>query len=407
MARRSFTVIDVTEILVHWYAGRPKTEVADSLGVDRKTVRKYLAPAEAAGFVPGGPPVSAAQWTERVREWFGGAGRHRAAAGVLAGDRGAPRVHQRGVEGRGDRGDGPSAAARRARAGGVGGQPAPVGAGEPARGGPPRPGAGAAPRRRRTWRGGPSRLRQVGDVARPGQRSAAGGVGVRAGAGLLAAHVRAPGAHDGPAVLDPGDGGRVRVLRGLCGCRFHDRSPARAMLAVFVSEELPCGGRRACSVSKGRTTRSGSGSATRWSTTTWGSSLLGVARTRCSPRPTTSRCSSRWWARSRAGCPPPTCSLSWARSGPHGEALGWCDSRTARPGCRRARSSGGWPVCRGCSRTCSRARTSSCAATRYRGAWRRGGPRRPGWVAGWRCCAPRGRCRGCWRRARSTPCWRC
>ncbi len=179
MARRSFTVIDVTEILVHWNAGRPKTEVADSLGVDRKTVRKYLAPAEAAGFVPGGPPVSAAQWTERVREWFGGAGRHRAAAGVLAGDRAPPRVHQRGVEGRGDRGDGPSAAARRARAGGVGGQPAPVGAGEPARGGPPRPGAGAAPRRRRTWRGGPSRLRQVGDVARPGQRSAAGGVGER------------------------------------------------------------------------------------------------------------------------------------------------------------------------------------------------------------------------------------
>ena len=122
MARRSFTVIDVTEILVHWYAGRPKTELATSLGVDRKTVRKYLAPAEAAGFVPGGPPVSAAQWTERVREWFGGAGRHRAAAGVLAGDRGAPRLHPRAVEAGGDRGDDPPAAARRARAGGVGGR---------------------------------------------------------------------------------------------------------------------------------------------------------------------------------------------------------------------------------------------------------------------------------------------
>ena len=60
MARRSFTAIDVTEILVHWYAGRPKTELAASLGVDRKTVRKYLAPAEAAGFVPGGPPVPTA-----------------------------------------------------------------------------------------------------------------------------------------------------------------------------------------------------------------------------------------------------------------------------------------------------------------------------------------------------------
>ena len=70
MARRSFTVIDVSEILVHWYAGRPKAEVAASLGVDPKTVRKYVAPAEAAGFVPGGPPVPSGEWARRVREWF-------------------------------------------------------------------------------------------------------------------------------------------------------------------------------------------------------------------------------------------------------------------------------------------------------------------------------------------------
>ena len=37
MARRSFTVVDVTEILIHWYAGRSLSEVSDSLGVDRKT----------------------------------------------------------------------------------------------------------------------------------------------------------------------------------------------------------------------------------------------------------------------------------------------------------------------------------------------------------------------------------
>jgi hypothetical protein len=43
-------VIDITEILVHWYAGRSQYELADSLGVDRKTIRKYLAPAVA------GPP---------------------------------------------------------------------------------------------------------------------------------------------------------------------------------------------------------------------------------------------------------------------------------------------------------------------------------------------------------------
>ncbi|WP_424889061.1 hypothetical protein [Streptomyces sp. XH2] len=58
MARRTFTVVDIAEIYVHWYAGRSKSELATSLGVDRKTVRKYLAPAEAAGIIPGGPPMS-------------------------------------------------------------------------------------------------------------------------------------------------------------------------------------------------------------------------------------------------------------------------------------------------------------------------------------------------------------
>ena len=47
-------MIDVTEILIHWYAGRSKSEIATSLGVDRKTIRKYLAPAIAAGIAPGG-----------------------------------------------------------------------------------------------------------------------------------------------------------------------------------------------------------------------------------------------------------------------------------------------------------------------------------------------------------------
>lgn len=70
MARRTFVVVDVIEILVHWYAQRAKAEVARSVGVDRETVAKYVAPAEAAGLVPGGPPVSREQWAELVREWF-------------------------------------------------------------------------------------------------------------------------------------------------------------------------------------------------------------------------------------------------------------------------------------------------------------------------------------------------
>ena len=70
MARRSFIVIDVVEVLEHWYAGRPKTVVAESLGVDRKTVRKYALRAEAAGFVAGGPPVEPEVWQALVAEWF-------------------------------------------------------------------------------------------------------------------------------------------------------------------------------------------------------------------------------------------------------------------------------------------------------------------------------------------------
>src|SRR5215472_5740496 len=70
MARRTFDVIDVTEILMHWHAGRSKNQMAQSLGVDRKTLRKYIAPAEAAGIVPGGCAKSEEECAELVRGWF-------------------------------------------------------------------------------------------------------------------------------------------------------------------------------------------------------------------------------------------------------------------------------------------------------------------------------------------------
>jgi transposase len=70
MARRTFDVVDIIEILAHWQAGRNNTEIAQSLGVDRKTVRKYVAAAEAAGMSPGGLPVSEERWAELVRRWF-------------------------------------------------------------------------------------------------------------------------------------------------------------------------------------------------------------------------------------------------------------------------------------------------------------------------------------------------
>jgi hypothetical protein len=50
MVRRSFTVRDIAEILVHWQAGRPLRQIARSPGVDRNTVRKYVALAISLGY---------------------------------------------------------------------------------------------------------------------------------------------------------------------------------------------------------------------------------------------------------------------------------------------------------------------------------------------------------------------
>ena len=105
-----------------------------------------------------------------------GVGRHRVAAVELAKHRTAPRLHRRPAQGRGDGGDDPSAPRRRAWPGRVGGERAPVGAGEPARGRPPRAGHGAA-RLPAGGVAGADRLRPVGDVAGSGHR----GGGARCG----------------------------------------------------------------------------------------------------------------------------------------------------------------------------------------------------------------------------------
>lgn len=47
-------MLDLVELLTHWHAGRSQVRLSESLGIDRKTVRKYTAPAIAAGIEPGG-----------------------------------------------------------------------------------------------------------------------------------------------------------------------------------------------------------------------------------------------------------------------------------------------------------------------------------------------------------------
>ena len=63
-------MIDIVEILIHWYAGRSQHELAAGLGVDRKTLCKYTAPARAAGIEPGGPPMGEGDWRALVTGWF-------------------------------------------------------------------------------------------------------------------------------------------------------------------------------------------------------------------------------------------------------------------------------------------------------------------------------------------------
>lgn len=62
---------DLMELFRHWHAGRSQVQISTALGIDRKTTRKYLAPALAAGLVPGeGGKFDEALWRELISGWF-------------------------------------------------------------------------------------------------------------------------------------------------------------------------------------------------------------------------------------------------------------------------------------------------------------------------------------------------
>jgi hypothetical protein len=52
--------------------GRSQSEIATSLGLDRKRVKKYLRPAIEAALTPGGKLRTREQWAELVRSWWPG-----------------------------------------------------------------------------------------------------------------------------------------------------------------------------------------------------------------------------------------------------------------------------------------------------------------------------------------------
>lgn len=70
MARKTFDLSDVIGMLQGWQVGRSQREMSASLDVDRKTLRKYIAPAAEAGIVPGERAKSREEWVELVRGWF-------------------------------------------------------------------------------------------------------------------------------------------------------------------------------------------------------------------------------------------------------------------------------------------------------------------------------------------------
>jgi transposase len=54
----------------HWNAGRSQVQISEALGIDRKTIRKYLAPALAEGLEPSPDEFDEEVWRARIGRWF-------------------------------------------------------------------------------------------------------------------------------------------------------------------------------------------------------------------------------------------------------------------------------------------------------------------------------------------------
>jgi len=64
-------VTDFVEMFRHWNAGRSQVQIYQALNIDRKTIRKYLAPALAEGLQPTpDAPFDEELWRDRIQRWF-------------------------------------------------------------------------------------------------------------------------------------------------------------------------------------------------------------------------------------------------------------------------------------------------------------------------------------------------
>jgi transposase len=63
-------VTDFVEMFRHWNAGRSQVQINEALNIDRKTIRKYLAPALAEGLAPSPEEFDEQVWRARIGRWF-------------------------------------------------------------------------------------------------------------------------------------------------------------------------------------------------------------------------------------------------------------------------------------------------------------------------------------------------
>jgi len=63
-------VTDFVEMFRHWNAGRSQVQISEALGIDRKTIRKYVAPALAEGLQPSPGEFDEELWRARIGRWF-------------------------------------------------------------------------------------------------------------------------------------------------------------------------------------------------------------------------------------------------------------------------------------------------------------------------------------------------
>ena len=61
---------DFVEMFRHWNAGRSQVQINEALNIDRKTIRKYLAPALAEGLAPRPEEFDEELWRARIGRWF-------------------------------------------------------------------------------------------------------------------------------------------------------------------------------------------------------------------------------------------------------------------------------------------------------------------------------------------------